>query len=404
MQYRTLLIPLYAVATLFPRLLALPFLPPQVQLTELIFPLALWCFRRDIVAQVRRFPLFTAAAALYLLANFLSALWAGNAGAMLEAGARAYLVVVSYLVLAHLSHYGSRQLLAWWKWATVIVAGLSTVVYTLIAVGGMTDPFHLVSYVADYPYLGNLYRLQATAPAYGMYYMLLLPGMWWAYRDWREGGGALWPLLLIILAALLTFGKENLLFPAGVLLYEAGRGHRWSLPLTLAGLTTIIFLLLGTHYLAERPGHRPREAGYTAGPPVATIGGYRISETNYTANKRAALLIGARHPGLGVGPGRFSSHTEALVATGDYPAHFGRFDPHSAWTGAFAETGLLGLLGLLALVGSLLYYRPGQLTAVAVVLLLFLVASVFKDIMNFRGLWVVIGLYLCPRGSTQSER
>ncbi|MGB3802230.1 MAG: hypothetical protein WA952_20580, partial [Lewinella sp.] len=100
---------------------------------------------------------------------------------------------------------------------------------------------------------------------------------------------------------------------------------------------------------------------------------------------------------FGVGPGQFQYHTEALEATGQYPTHFGRVNPHSAWTGAFAETGLLGLLGLILLVASLFHYRPGQWTVPAVLLLLFLIASIFKDVMNFRGLWVLIGLYLASK-------
>ena len=255
----------------------------------------------------------------------------------------------------------------------------------------------MVSYFADYPYLGAVYRLREPAQTYGMLYMLLLPGLVFAYRDWRGRSGAIWPVAIIALAGLLTLGKENLLFPIGVLLFEAAWGgpgrRRTVLRLAAAGLSAV--LLLGTHLLVVRSDSSLLDTAFTSGRSVARVGAYTLVETNYTTNKRAALEVGLEHPLLGVGPGRFAQATVALVGSGRYPVHFGRFDPHSAWTGAFAETGLLGLLGLLALVVALYGYRPADpVPALAVLLLLFLLASVFKDVGNFRGVWVVVGGYV----------
>ena len=406
MRFRALLLPLYAVATLFPRLLSLPGLPPEVQLTELIFPVALWCFRRDLVAQIRRFSWFSVAAGLYVTTNLLSALWAGDAGAVIEAGARLYLVLLVFTVLAHDHYYGNRSIRVYWRHATLLVALALIIAYGLIVFAGMPDPFYLVSYFADYPYLGSGYRLRGTANVYGMLYMLLLPGLLFAYADWRLRGGPWWPVAVILLAGVLTLGKENLLFPIAVLLLEAtlvGR-ERLAPLLRLMAAALALLLLLATHLLVVRNDSRLLDTAFTSGESLFEIGTYTIVETNYTTNKRAALLVGARYPLLGVGPGRYADYTANLVAEGSYPVHYDRFDPHSAWTGAFAETGLLGLLGLLALV-SALYFYPGRGGAVVTILLaLFLLTSVFKDVMNFRGLWVIVGLYLCPRGSIEPER
>lgn len=52
-----------------------------------------------------------------------------------------------------------------------------------------------------------------------------------------------------------------------------------------------------------------------------------------------------------------------------------------------------------------LCHHPNQRTVPAVVLLLFLVASIFKDVMNFRGLWLMVGMYLAtspPKFDRQS--
>ena len=393
MSFKALLIALYAVATLFPRLLHLPGLMARVQITELLFFPLLWMFRHDMVVVARPRPLFVLGAALYVTANLLSALWSGTEGAMAEAGARVYLAAITVISVAHLHLHGKDGLLSWWKWGSVGVALFSLIVYAWVLMGG-DDSLNYVARIPDYPYFGTVLRLHGPANVFGMFYMLLLPGLFLAYADWRATTGEWWPVAVILLACLATFGKENLLFPIGVMLYEADRHMRYRWLFRGFSIALFAVLMLGTHYIIHPVDSPLQEPGYTSGRTALAIADYEFEETNYTANKRAAWLIGLNNLLLGVGPGQFSSHTEALVETGDYPAHFGRFDPHSAWTGAFAETGLLGLLGLIALVASLIYYRPEQWTVSAVLLLLFLVASVFKDVMNFRGLWVLVGLYL----------
>ena len=116
------------MATLIPRLLSLPAPLGQVQVTELLFPLLLLVFWRDLGGLIRSYPRFTLAGALYLAANLASGIWAGHAGAMLEAGARGYLLVLVYVVVTHGRRYGHGSVVRTWKWATVVAAaGLSAV-------------------------------------------------------------------------------------------------------------------------------------------------------------------------------------------------------------------------------------------------------------------------------------
>jgi hypothetical protein len=95
----------------------------------------------------------------------------------------------------------------------------------------------------------------------------------------------------------------------------------------------------------------------------------------------------------GVGPGQFAQSTVQLVEEGRYPEKFGRFDPHSAWTGSLAETGLVGFLFLCLLVGYFVMAKPPMTNLIWVLLALFLVSSIFKDIMNFRGVWLLLGAF-----------
>ena len=392
--YKRALLPIYVAAVFLPRLFAFPAPLQQVQLTELLFLPLLLVHRAALPVVVGRHRVFFATAALYVVANLVSAFFARDAGAIAEATGRGYLVSVVAVVLAYARQYGTEDLVRALKWSTIAVA-VGCVLYYLLVMIGLPDRLNAVARIARYPYLGDVYRLRGTANVYGMMYMLLLPGLVYLYVDFRRGNGSVvWPAL-VLLAGALTLAKENLLFPMAVLLYEARRSTFRHAGLAGAGGLAIV-LILGTHFLVvpEAAGASP----FTAAADPYAIGDLVIVESVYTPIKRAGLEVGRQHPWTGVGPGNFVDYSEQTVAASMLPANFGRFDPHSAWTGAFAETGVFGVLTLLLLVGSLIWYRPATWTVPAILLLLFLVASVFKDVMNFRGLWLMGGLYLCRFG------
>ena len=386
------IVPLYVVATLFPRLLSLPAPLGQVQLTEILFLPALYLYRRELYELAVRYRVYTYAVGLYVLAGISSGWFSGSAGSLLEASARGYLAVVPVLVVAHVRRWGASRLLRWWVVATCVVAA-GGVLYYLSLLAGWTDRTVGVGYYGSYPYLGDLFRLRATASTPGMWMMLLLPGFLYLIArpaSFSLRGYGSW---IIAAAMLLTFSKEMVLVVAGTLLLCRAY-PRWRTVL-IPGL--FAFVLLGTHFLVVNEAGAGAQVQYLGGKTYASVGNYELRETVYLPIKRVALRVGWNHPILGVGPGRFVDYSEGAALAGELPADFGSFDPHSAWTGAFAETGLIGLITLLGLVAALWFYRPEYWTVPAVLLLLFLVASVFKDVMNFRGLWVVVGLYLSER-------
>ncbi|WP_104418564.1 hypothetical protein [Neolewinella xylanilytica] len=165
-----------------------PLLPETVQLTELIFPVALWSFRQEMIELIRRYRWFSLALALYVAANLVSALVSQNGAALLEAGARAYLALLAFVVVAHVRSYGSRSVAVWWRRTTVGVATACVLVYGGVILG-LLDPGGWVVFIPDYPIFGPVYRLRGTATVYGMMYMLLLPGLLIAYARWRAGWG-----------------------------------------------------------------------------------------------------------------------------------------------------------------------------------------------------------------------
>lgn len=416
---RRYLLPLYVVASLFPRLLHLPLLPPEVQLTELLFPLLLVVYGRQAWSAARRHPLLTLGVAGYCGVNLLSGLLAEyrfpdvTEDALLEACGRVYLGVMAFITIGYVRQFnragalrdcgggdpqlkfGRGALVQWWILAAAVVATASLCAYAVVWAGG-PNVNSWVANVEVYPYFGSVLRLRGPAQVYGMYAMLLLPPL--ALAAWRKR----WAMAaLIALASVLTLGKENLLPLIGLALYASVRARR-PVPRMAARVVALVLtgvLLFATHFLITDNGGPVAQTAYVNGRVWWSGTEWSLVETNYAENKRAAWLLAAEHPVVGVGPGQFSRWTERLVARGRYPATFGRFDPHSAYTGALVETGWLGLAGLGFLIFAL--WRSGRggpacglKTVLGVVLVLFMVAGVFKDVMNYRGLWVLVGWWV----------
>lgn len=383
-SFRQYLLPLYAVAALFPRLL-----PGKVQLTEIIFVLAFAAFIRQVPREIKERPWLAGALGFYGAVNALSGYLAysggAGAGAMLEGLARCYLATLVLLVLAHVRTYGHKTMLTWWFASTLSVALVSMGFYTVRVLGG-PDPFEVAQSLEVYPYFGQVYRLTGAASTSGMFYMLLLPGMFLA---WEHRKSQWSPLFVLLFAGVLTLAKENVLFPIGLLLVTTF----YPVLARLAAFLLLLFLLFVTHVLVLPPGNSVGESYYVSGKVLGTFGGFELHETTYLLNKRTAIEVGRRHPWLGVGPGQYAEATAVLTQEGAYPARVGKMDPHSAWLGAFAETGYAGLLALLLLVVVLYRPGPGVWRYLPLCLLLYLLVSIFKDVMNFRSLWVLIGLY-----------
>lgn len=406
-RLKYLLLTLYAIASFFPQTLRIPGLPGQVQATELLFLISAPFFFKELVHFIRCRPWFTAAGVLYGLANLASGYLSGSQASLLEAGGRIYLLLLACMVggtylRSPPGHQQSGQPFPKWAgdvpklWAmvTIIICSGALLFYFSGSLGG-PGLDRGVQLIRDYPYFGTVYRMSGTGSSYGMFCMLVLPGFLFGARKVLRGEWPWWYLITVILATLLTFAKENILFVMGVLLLpEAETYLRRRLRLSLASFL-LVALYAVTHYMPLSAGNRVEGSEFVSDRIAWRINdNWRIIETNYVAHKRGALALFPAAPWLGLGPGEFQEHTAKLVPDGKYPEHLVGFNPHSAWTGALVETGLFGFLGLFFVCVSLWYYRPAEFTTIFVIFLLFLVASVFKDIMNFRGLWWLIGWYL----------
>ncbi len=330
----------------------------------------------------------------HLVIVITSAMLAGGE-AYAGAVARVYLVGLAFVAAAYRSSYGDKLLWKWWRHTGLVVAMAGIAGY-LAVVFGAQDALRWTGYFPDYPYFGEVYRLRGPASVYGMLYMLLLPALLSYYQRWRKGRGRKWPVILILLACLLTFSKENLLFPIGALLLEMKYRpcRRVVLGTMAASLTLILFLL--THFLIIPPG---ASIGSYLGEVSFGMGEWRIGESVYVPIKRAAWNLWRDHPWFGIGPGRFATLSVTALPPTDLPVDFGPFDPHGTWTGALAETGILGLvtLGGGALVHAWYVRSRSAGNVVPTLLVLFLIASFFRDVEGYRILWILGGLGLVGR-------
>ena len=122
----------------------------------------------------------------------------------------------------------------------------------------------------------------------------------------------------------------------------------------------------------------------------------------YLRLKQVAWDTFTSHPLSGLGLDRFHSATEAAYQAGRLTATYRAIDPHSTLPGRMAEAGIIGAVSLLALwlVAGMETIRlvalpaawPWVTTAVAAGLAATLINGVNADVMNFRFLWVALGL------------
>jgi hypothetical protein len=139
--------------------------------------------------------------------------------------------------------------------------------------------------------------------------------------------------------------------------------------------------------------------------------GVSYNPMNYFLLKQVAVRTFWRDPLTGAGLGAFHAETERAYRDGLIHAPYRRADPHAELLGRLAETGVVGGLTLLLLWWGiarcgcvLLCGDPTSAWASSAILAgLFgvLINSLNADVMNFRFLWVGVGLLrglALPRG------
>lgn len=403
---------LYILGSFFIMVLQFPVVGYKIQAAELVFPLlffsAVLRYGKTLIpSKAGPLEIFLAG---YLLINIISASASGSVSALLESLGRGYLILVFYCFYA----FAARESKAAEKvipaafLTGALVSATAGIAGWLLASAGHPN-FAVRTYV-DYPYLGTLYRASGFTPGMTMLLSLLLFPLLYLWRRLLRKGRSKpvferVALAVLLTCALLTFSKTLILLGLSFLLTWSFPHARFSRAVSMtAVIVTALLFWTGTHFIFTsdpQTADQLQSTNYSAGEILSSPGGLAVLPTSYTALKKAAWLTGSRHPLFGTGPGEFNRALPGLKAVGQFPSHLPDYDPHSTWLGAFAETGIPGLLMtiLLWIYWARLFYRQRHqvlkhpvLLPIGIFLLATLIESVALDIMNFRHLWVLLGV------------
>ena len=216
--------------------------------------------------------------------------------------------------------------------------------------------------------------------------------------------------IVLTIAAVLTFSHSFAGFAVALLVVTWPSIQAKPMRVAAAALVTLIILAanfaaavsirsVGTaRYRDETTYHYAVDAGR------AEIAGVAIEyETmSYLRLKQVAWDVFAARPVTGLGLDQFHSATEEAFQAGRLTEPYRAIDPHSTLPGRLAEAGLIGAISLLTLwtIAGMetlkLVALPSSfswvVTAVAAGLAGTLINSVNADVMNFRFVWVALGL------------
>lgn len=345
----------------------------------------------------------------YLLGSVVATITSAEPRASaIELIRHAYLAViyVAIFTAVRLGHAATVGLGLALSGALIVVAGLALTITTIVS--GIAFP--AAGEIMTLPYVGDVLRLRAFTASEAMLACVL--AMAGPFAIVRAGARtANWGITaaLMITAAFLTFSHSI----AGVLVaallaarpWLQRRATRWRLSVAAVVIGVLVFNFAATISIRSMGSGLRDQGAYHYGVETrrTTVAGIDVEYTviSYFRLKEIAWRAFTSHPLAGVGLDRFHALTAAAYSEGLLPAHYQQIDPHSTLFGRLAETGLAGTVPLIALwIGIFITAREVMARAVdrGLALALFaglcglLVNTLNADVMNFRFLWVAVGL------------
>jgi O-antigen ligase len=273
------------------------------------------------------------------------------------------------------------------------------------------------------PYLGETLRVSALTASYSMLacalamsapFVLLHPAI---RSSWLRINAA---MMVLAAAAILTFSHSVAGIAVAMLIAAWPALRRAALRGAAAAAVMLIVLaanFAATVSIRSVGGGLRDNSNYQYGLDHgrAEIAGVNVEyqTMSYLRLKQVAWDSFATRPLTGIGLDRFHSATEAAYQAGRLTESYRVVDPHSTIPGRLAEAGIIGAITMLALwcVAGMetmrLVAQAGPLwivTAAAAGLAGTLINSVNADVMNFRFLWVALGLVRGLSSMTPPER
>ncbi len=394
-------------------ILLLPYFGRSIQPTEIIFLLVLPFFPYRSLQNLRfskneKTILFTILA--YLCINLFSSFRSTNTTSILESAGRVYLFFLFLLLFFFLNSFTVDELKQ--KISTVFfVTGSFLAVVSLT--GYLFAYLHITEFfvfnIADYPYLGTIYRLRGPTFTATMLITILSCCIFFSLSNYRtlpvSKPYRIFFVACMLLASVLTFSKTILLTGWGLfVLYAAYKSLLTKNNLLISTISVLIISVIATHFVFIKTGddvyEKLKETDFISNTKVLSFSGVTVLETSYLSLKKAAFAIGMKHPVTGIGAGNFNNELNSLKAMEAFPVKLPNYDPHSTYMGAFAETGVPGFILLLLILWLVLkpYFKFQHLLddrfylCIFILLVTFVIEGISTDMMNFRHLWVLFAV------------
>ncbi len=263
------------------------------------------------------------------------------------------------------------------------------------------------------PYIGDTIRIRALTASESMFACLLAVSVPFALLH-----PAIQSSRRRTFAAAARLGAAGALTFSHTIAGRAGAGrivswrHLRFAPARAAAVAAVVLVVLVFNFAATiairsigtTPFRDDTVLQYSIDQAGTEIAGVHIEyqTMSYLRIKQVALEAFLSRPAFGIGLDRFHDATEAAFQQGRLTAHYRAVDPHSTFIGRLAETGVIGAVTLVVLWAGIgraaaewLFSprEPGWMgLAAAAAVAGVLVNSINADVMNFRFLWVVLGL------------
>lgn len=409
----------YMLSIGFQTLFDWPVVGAKVQLPELFF-LCLAGYigffqRKEWFAFVKskfRHPLVRAIAC-YALAFFATNLVVGQLSCWLE------WIGLLYLATVFLTVWWIGQSPDFFDWITGAFSqmGAAAALTGLILWIG-SDWFPWGINIMYYPAIGVVRRATGFTPTPNMLFSILAGSLIVRVLvvHWQAGdrGKAYWLTGIMAAGAVATCSKQWLLLLVAGFFMASRVLERpfWRKTSQIGAFWGLCFFLLFSHISVLKKDVPPAvlerlayEFQLLVPAPIGAFGSYDIYWNGYALWKKTAVLAGFESFPFGIGAGGHCTFVETLRGRGHYPAKFPCNDPHCTYTGAFGELGGLGFVALLWLGWQLAQMVRrvlrlarqnrqcyGMAFALATFLLYFGLEALVVDVLNFRHLWVAIGV------------
>ena len=381
-------------------ILVLPLIGNKAQLSDLLFPdLASYIYQenKDRIREVAipKWPLIGLAVILDI--GLISAVLNYNLNTLLESVARYYLFLLAAMVFVHFYFKKPAFRFELFKYAFVTAA----VCGSIIGLGGVALQYigienQAALFYPDFPYIGDTYRLTAFFAAPNMLVLLFGLAISFLLED-RSSRYLKTATIIITVGLAFTFAKGLLLILPLVLRPYIVNKNKWLRPIVWTPF--IIAFILLSHLQFKSIDGNPNTM-YGSDDSIYKTESLQILKTSYTTNKETALAAFQTAPLFGLGNGNFNAFVDQRKQVGKYPLHYYSYDPHSTWFGTLAELGIFAFLALCIftfylIANSRKLDRSVHINKVLLgFFLILLIESISMDMLNFRFLYILLGLFI----------